>query len=296
MRMGIATPVVLRVPGRSEAWEDHAGIAEVSRIAEAGDRLGFHFVTCSEHVGVPPGGWSPRLPQGRGTRYWDPLATLSYLAARTERIRLLTNVLVLGYHHPLAIAKRYGTLDLISGGRVVLGLGVGTMEEEFRVLGADFEDRGPRADDAMRALRAILSDPNPVYRGEYHHIEGLVVDPHAIQDRVPLWVGGHSVRALRRACTLGDGWLPATTELTVIREMLDRFPGRADDFEVVAGADEVLDPLGEPARVEEKLAEMADAGVTMSPFRPLHRSLEHYLEQLEAMASLSAFEPLAAGA
>ena len=293
MRLGLSTPVVVKVPGHTAAWEDTAGIAEITRVAELADRLGFHFLTCSEHVAMPPGIPSPQLPQGRGTRYWDPLATLSWLAARTENIRLLTNVLVLGYHHPLAIAKRYGTLDRMSGGRVRLGLGVGTAEEEFRTLGAEFEGRGLRADDAIRALRAALSQKEPEYHGEFYDFAGLVVDPYAVQERVPLWVGGHSGRALRRAVTLADGWIPGAPDADTLRTMLAAYPDRPDGFEVVSGLGAALDPLTDPDRVEETFHTAAAAGVTMVPFRPVHRSLGHYLEQLEAVAALDAFEPLA---
>src|SRR6185503_4388168 len=128
-----------------------AGPADVAAIARAADRLGFHHVTCSEHVAVPTSAAATR-----GTRYYDPLATFGYLAAHTQRIRFVTHVLVLGYHHPLAIAKRYGTLDRLTGGRLVLGVGVGTLAEEFALLGAPFADRGPRYEDAIRALRSAF--------------------------------------------------------------------------------------------------------------------------------------------
>ena len=117
-------------------------------------------------------------------------------------------MLVLGYHHPLEIAKRYGTLDKISNGRVILGVGVGTLKDEFDLIGAPFDDRGPRGDDAMRALRASLSQRQPEYHGEFYDFEGLVVDPCAVQPHVPLWVGGRTFRSLRRAVALGDGWSP----------------------------------------------------------------------------------------
>src|SRR5205807_10250917 len=129
----------------------------------------------------------------RGARYWDPLATFGFLAARTERIRLATHVLVLGYHHPLELAKRYGTLDRVSGGRLILGLGVGTLKEEFDLLGVPFDGRGERADAAIRELRASLSKRQP---GFY---ESVVVDPCAVQDRMPIWIGGRTARSLRRA-------------------------------------------------------------------------------------------------
>src|SRR3954467_12873818 len=203
MRLGIITPVVLKRPHAHAPWEDDAGIDEIALVAEAADRLDYHHVTCSEHVAVPFGAGDMR-----GAAYWDPLSTFGYLAARTQQIRLVTHVLVLGYHHPLEIAKRYGTLDRVSGGRLVLGVGVGTLQEEFELLGAEFEGRGERADDSLRALRASLSQIEPVYRGEHYAYDGLVVDPCAMQPRVPIWVGGRTARSLRRAVELADDWAP----------------------------------------------------------------------------------------
>ncbi len=117
------------------ARRGHRGGGQRGQTAEG---LGYYHLTCSEHVVIP----TDVAPE-RGSRYWDPLATFGYLAAVTSRIRLATNVLVLGYHHPLEIAKRYGTLDQVCAGRLVLGLGVGSLEEEFDLLGAPFGDRGP---------------------------------------------------------------------------------------------------------------------------------------------------------
>ncbi|GAB2518182.1 TIGR03619 family F420-dependent LLM class oxidoreductase [Nocardia heshunensis] len=291
MRMGIATPVVLDIPGWSAAWEGDAGIGELAAIAETADRLGFDHLTCSEHVAVAEHSESGMLGGTRGTRYWDPLATLSYLAALTTRIRLCTSVLVLGYHHPLAIAKRYGTLDVISGGRVVLGVGVGTAREEFDLLGASFTDRGRRADDAMAALRAALGQRVPEYAGSHYEFSGLVVEPHAVQARVPLWVGGVSDAALRRAITLGDGWLPAGLDPAALRERLDRFDCRTPGFEVVIGTTRRIDPITEPGHAEQVLGELADAGATIVQPRLRHESLAQYLDQLAALSELSCFEP-----
>lgn len=291
MRMGIATPVVLDIPGWSAAWERKAGIAEIVRIAETADRLGFDHLTCSEHVAVAEGSDSAMLGGSRGTRYWDPLATLSYLAARTTRIRLCTSVLVLGYHHPLAIAKRYGTLDAISGGRVVLGVGVGTARAEFDLLGASFTDRGRRADDAIGALRAALGQRVPEYSGSHYRFSGLVVEPYAVQARLPLWVGGVSDAALRRATTLGDGWLPAGLDPAALRQRLDRFDCGAPGFEVVVGTTRRLDPIADPGHAEQALGELADAGATIVQPRLRHESLAQYLEQLAALSELSCFDP-----
>ena len=217
LELSVATPVVTMLPGAHAAWEEDASIEEVARIAEAADRLGYHHLTCSEHIGVPAAD-APR----RGATYWDPLATFGYIAARTEHIRLTTSVLVLGYHHPLEIAKRYGTLDRVSGGRLILGVGVGTLQEEFDLLGAPFEDRGARADDALRALRASLSEEEPAYDGEHYSFGGLIVDPCAVQEHVPIWVGGRTLRSLRRAVALGDGWCPFGVKAATATEWLGR--------------------------------------------------------------------------
>src|SRR5258705_8683086 len=162
MRLGIITPVVLKRPHAHAPWEQEAGIEEIAMVAETADRLGYHHVTCSEHIAVPFS-----AGEMRGAAYWDPLPTFGYLAARTNQIRLVTHVLVLGYHHPLEIAKRYGTLDRVSGGRLILGVGIGTLEEEFHLLGARFEDRGPVYEDALRALRAAFGRREPRYEGTH---------------------------------------------------------------------------------------------------------------------------------
>lgn len=283
MRLAINTPIVVATPGRHAVWELDAGIEDLATIAVAADRLGYHHVTCSEHVAISAESHSAMLGGGRGTRYWDPLATFGYLSAVTRRIRFVTSVLVLGYHHPLEIAKRYGTLDLISGGRLVLGVGVGTAAEEFDLLGAPFDDRGIRADDAMRALRASLSRREPVYQGEYYRYEGLVVEPHAVQDRVPLWVGGASARALRRAVELGEGWLPAAIEPELLRARLARWRSVPAEFEVSARPPSPLDPIGDPSGTQRLVTAMRDAGTTILEARFVHQSLAHYLDQLEAL-------------
>ena len=118
--MGITTPVLTMLPDAHARWEQEGTIDDVVAVAEVADRLGYPHLTCSEHVVIPTD-----VAAVRGSRYWDPLATFGYLAAFTTRIRLATNVLVLGYHHPLEIAKRYGTLDQVCKGRLVLGLGSG---------------------------------------------------------------------------------------------------------------------------------------------------------------------------
>jgi probable F420-dependent oxidoreductase len=280
VKIGIATPVVTNVGGAALGWERDATIEDIGRVAETADRLGYFHLTCSEHIGMP----SSEAGR-RGARYWDPLATLGYIAARTERIRLATMTLVLGYHHPLEIVKRYGTLDHVSQGRVILGVGVGSLKEEFDLLGAPFEDRGARGDDALRALRVALPANEPAYDGEYYSFSGLTVDPCALQPHMPIWVGGRTKRSLRRALSLADGWCPFGISADTAAEWLSARDVPAG-FEVVLPADGPLDPVGDPEATKETLEKMAAAGTTTLFAYFSHDSLEHYLEQVHALAQL----------
>lgn len=282
MRIGITSPVVTALPGAFSPWERTASVADLVAVATAADRLGFDHLTCSEHVAVPTA-----VAEQRGGTYWDPLATLSHLAAHTTRIRLATQVLVLGYHHPLAIAKRYGTLDLLSGGRLVLGLGVGSLEEEFDLLGADFDARGAVADDALPALRAALGGgARPSYDGPRFAFGDVVVEPHAVQPRVPFWIGGHTARSLRRAREHGDGWIPFGLPHDRLRAMLDA-TDLPDGFEVVLGAGRPVDPLGEPDRTRRALDRTVATGATVVNVHVAAGSADHYVDQLAALAALA---------
>lgn len=277
--VGIVTPMLTAVPGMHSAWEPSGSVDAIVAIVQCADRLGFDHVTCSEHVAVPTA-----VAEQRGGTYWDPLATLSYLACATERIRLLPYVLVLGYSHPVALAKRYGTLDRLSGGRVTLGLGVGTLQEEFALLGAPFVDRGARADDALRALRAAMSEREPSYSGSHYAFDGLVVEPHAVQSHVPFWIGGQGERSLRRAVELADGWAPFGLQPRAVAELLagrDLAPG----FDVVLPVGP-LDPLAEPAAASERIARSQEAGATRVAATIRSASPEHYCDQLHALAEL----------
>jgi probable F420-dependent oxidoreductase len=215
---------------------------------------------------------------------------MGYLAACTGRIRLASYCVVLGYTHPLQIAKSYGTLDRISGGRLILGVGVGSLQQEFDLLGRPFEDRGARADDAIRALRASLSTREPSYHGEFYDYEGWIVEPHAVQERVPIWVAGRSMRSLRRALELGDGWIPFGMTLEELLPMIERRQGeiaeRGEGFDLVLAPEPPLDPVEDPGGARAALDRYRSAGATGLTVRFRHRSLRHYVEQLHAMAEI----------
>ncbi|MER6126492.1 LLM class F420-dependent oxidoreductase [Streptomyces sp. NPDC001795] len=188
----------------AELWEAGAGPEDLVAVARAAERAGFDYVASCDHVAVPR-----RLAPAMSTVWYDPVATLSYLAGVTERVRLLSHVAIVGLRHPLVTAKQYATLDHLSGGRLVLGVGAGHVEEEFEALGVDFRRRGAVLDECIDALRAALGPEEfPEYHGKSYDFEGLGQRPRPRQENIPLWVGGSSPAAVRRAALKGDGWLP----------------------------------------------------------------------------------------
>ncbi|MEO7428756.1 MAG: LLM class flavin-dependent oxidoreductase, partial [Acidimicrobiales bacterium] len=186
------------------------------------------------------------------------------------------------------------TLDQLSGGRLVLGLGVGSLQEEFELLGVPFGDRGPRADDHLRALRASMSQPMPSYDGSHYRFSGMVVDPCAVQERVPFWIGGRTARSLRRAVELGDGWCPFGLRADDVERMVaaaratPAWAERQQPLEIVLQNQRPVDPLGEPAAAGDAARALRQAGATMLSLRLVHHSVEHYIEQLGAMVQVVA--------
>ncbi|MGV9244410.1 LLM class F420-dependent oxidoreductase [Streptomyces sp. NPDC003710] len=188
----------------AEPWEASAGPEDLAEIARAADRAGFDYLASCDHVAIPG-----RLAPAMGTVWYDPVATLSYLAAVTVRVRLLSHVAIVALRHPLVTAKQYATLDRLCGGRLVLGVGAGHVPEEFAALGVDFRRRGALLDETIDALRAALGPEEfPVHHGKAYDFEGLGQRPRPAQARIPVWVGGSSPAAVRRAALRGDGWLP----------------------------------------------------------------------------------------
>jgi probable F420-dependent oxidoreductase len=291
MRFGLITPVVTRFPGRHGAWEASATPDDLRRIAQAADELGYHHLTCSDHVGIPA-----EVTKVRGDCYYDPFSTLGFFAAVTRRIKLATHVLVLPYHHPLEVAKRLGTIDRLSGGRVIAGVGVGTLRAEFELLGVEFEGRGERYEDALRALRAALGTRTPEYRGTHYAFEDIVIEPHAAQARMPLWLGGRTPRSLRRALMYGDGWDPFGLTYDQLRSLLQgarewpQWREHEGEFELVLAPEESFDvrTAAGLANAVEVVERYAGIGATALNLRFMHATLATYLDSLERFAAKAA--------
>lgn len=189
MRFGIHLPQF----GRAASPES---IADAARQA---DDLGFAHVWVSDHLGIPAD--APYPP----AYMFDPLTTLTWAAAATTHIGLGTSVLVIPYRAPLALAKQLASIDVLSGGRLIVGAGPGWLAGEFAALGVPYDQRGVRTDEGIAAMRACWTERVVNYRATTVAIDGLRVVPQPGRP-VPIWIGGASGRALRRAAALGDGW------------------------------------------------------------------------------------------
>ncbi len=187
---------------------------QMSAVAQRAEQLGFESVWVAEHL-VFPTAIRSRYPYGAGgvppinpaTPLLDPLLVLMQVAARTERIRLGTNVYILPLRHPVAVARMAMTLDLLSNGRLTFGVGLGWLAEEFDAVGVDFASRGARTREYVRAIRTLWTEPEPSFEGRYVSFGPLRFEPKPVQKpHPPLIFGGESAAALRRAAALGDGW------------------------------------------------------------------------------------------
>jgi probable F420-dependent oxidoreductase len=201
------------------AVDDPGGWEPLLERARLADRVGVDRVVVSDHVvfgedldayGEPDTGGTTggRQPTGPDGHWLEPLTLLTAVAATTDRVRLGTGILLAALRRPAVLAKQVATLDVLSGGRVELGVGVGWLEEEFRVLGVPFERRGKRTDEHIGAMRALWTQELPTYQGEMVSFEHAISRPQPVQGAVPITIGGHTSAAARRAGRLGDGFFP----------------------------------------------------------------------------------------
>jgi probable F420-dependent oxidoreductase len=187
-------------------------------VARAAEAAGALYVGVCEHVAIPR-----PLDETMGATWYHPIATLGFLAGVTATVRLLSHVIALPYHHPLEVAKAFATLDRLSGGRAVLGVGAGHVAAEFALLGVDFAGRGAHMEAALPALRAALDDEYPSLPGGAFGLDGrAALAPRPVQESVPIWVGGSSPVAVRRAAQYGDGWLPQGIRPADLPGVVDR--------------------------------------------------------------------------
>lgn len=184
---------------------DSTELPDLVRIALAAEEAGFDSLWTIEHLILSDPQHTPS-PLPPTTRLFDPIVALSFVAAHTNRIQLATGVAILPFRNPLVFAKQIASLDVLSEGRVMLGVGVGYVRAEFEAMGVPFADRGKRTDDYIAAMQAIWADPPQWHQGRYVRFSHIRSMPVPCQDRIPIVIGGSTGAAYRRAVRLGDEW------------------------------------------------------------------------------------------
>lgn len=294
---GIQLPIQAQSTVFAEAWEAGAGVEELVSVARVAEHAGFAYVAVCDHVAIP----KSRAP-AMSTTWYDCVATLAYLAGLTHRVRLLSHIYVLPYRHPLAAAKQWMTLDALSGGRAILGVGTGHLEAEFAALGVDYHRRGALLDEAIDAVRAAFAKDFSAHAGAAWSYHEMGQQPRPVQPQVPIWVGGSSSAALRRAAERGDGWLPQgppeggmSAGIARLQEMRDRAgrAGRPFTVGALSGPLYVGDPRwdvgravhGSPEQIAAFLRVLAGFGVDQIQVAFRSRDVHELYDQLRVFGA-----------
>ena len=295
LQVGIQLPVQSQSTIYVDPWETTAGPTDLAAVARQADESGFLYVAVCDHMAIPR-----RLADAMGTTWYDPVATLGWLAALTTRVQLLSHVYIAAQRHPLRTAKEFSTLDVLSGGRVIIGVGAGHVNEEFDAVGVDFDHRGSALDEALAALSGALTEEFVTLPGPRWPTAEMAVAPRPVQQpRPPIWVGGSSHAALRRAARYGDGWLPQTPKRSDMAELIPallemRAEFRPDDPLAVGalGGPLHVGPAdwelprgtrsGSPEELGEWLRQWADLGVSHIQLRFPSRSATELCDQIAA--------------
>ncbi len=263
----------------------------ITAFAQFAEELGFDALWVSDHV-VVPRSLDSRYPYSRDGSFpvspdvplMEPLATLLFAAAVTERVKLGTTVLVIPMRNPIVTAKQLASLDVLSNGRLILGVGAGWMEEEFKMLGVPFERRGARTNEYIRLIKALWTEENPSFEGKFWQIKDVGFSPKPLQQpHPPIWTGGHSAPALRRAGRLSDGWHAVGVSPDTLREQFQEVQRHAQE----AGRDPAsltlsVRPrvrLDDPAKTIELLRSYREVGVS-------HVVLEMFAPDMDRVRSL----------
>ncbi|MEM4407872.1 MAG: LLM class F420-dependent oxidoreductase [Candidatus Caldarchaeum sp.] len=281
MKFGVALP----------NFGKYASCESILRVAREAERLGYDSVWVSDHITVPI------YHGGFGQVFYEPLTTLAYVAASTERVLLGTSAIVLPYRNPVVTAKALSTLDVLSGGRLIVGVAAGWIEAEFVALGVPFTDRGALTDEGIEVLRAVFESSVPTFYGRRYRLEDMVFLPLPVQKpRPPIIVAGVSPAAISRAARLGDGWHPVglTPEelgqkVQLLYEELAK-RGRGQDgfgvymrknLQIGAVEEKESEPLrGSLDKVREGIERYLEAGTTHLVFQVLSGTFEGVLDTM----------------
>jgi probable F420-dependent oxidoreductase len=303
----------VRLPGLGGRYTPEA----IVRMAQRAEELGYDALWAPDHIVIPvqfesryPYSYSGRFPFPADAPFPEAHTLLSFLASVTRRVRLGTSVMIMPLRNPVLNAKMLATLQYLSGGRLVLGAGVGWLREEGEAMGVPWDHRGQRTDEHIQLMRALWTQEDPRFEGRFYRIAGVRCEPRPPVPP-PVWVGGHGEPALRRVARLGDGWItaggtpdeiaplwqqvqqlaqehgrdPASITFAVQALLRLRPNGGGEEASTTAGDDRIMALRGSPSRVTELVDEFRRVGVQhlilVPPFRP---GPEVVLEMLELFA------------
>jgi probable F420-dependent oxidoreductase len=243
--------------------------------AQTAEQIGIHSAWASDHVCWPaqfeskyPYSSDGSFPAPAGLGWLDPIGTLLFVAGCTEQIRLGFTVLILPYRQPVATAKQLATIDVVSEGRLILGVGVGWMREEAQVLGMPWDNRGRRSDEQLEIFEALFQEETPSYDGTYYSFPQVRFEPKPIQQPLPVWVGGNSPAAFRRTARFGHAFHAAFEPLDVVEK----------EWEQVREACEAI--ARDPDELDLSLRMFLDPSETMEPAKSIGGSVDQMVDTI----------------
>ena len=301
MKFTTTVPGLSRYPPIEPPWSSSLSSADLQLVARTADELGYDALLVPEHLVLPN-----ELAEAMGAYWPDALTAMAFLAGATTRIALASSVVILPLHHPVALAKAVSTLDVMSGGRVILAVGVGHAEPEFDALGVPFHERGRVADEYLEAMRLLWQEAEPRFEGRYVSFGGVRFEPKPLQrPHPPIWIGGNSAAALRRAARYGQGWFPWLVTAEELPAHLARLraqpefgppdrpfdvvlsvsPVRVSEFDhrPLEGTEGMPAPIGSRDELVDAVGRLAELGVTWTsvPYPgPRAGSLSEHLDQM----------------
>ena len=266
-----------------------SGVADpdiLRSVAQAADAAGLESLWCGEHVVLPKPRVAPS-PADPDLEFLHPSVVLTYLAACTERVKLGTGIVLIAQRNPVVLAKEFASADVLSRGRMILGVGAGYLEPEFDAIGAPFRERGRRTDEAIDVMRALWNEEDPTFDGDFWQFRGIDAHPRPVTaGGVPIHVGGHSEAALRRAAERGQGWYGWMQDPEQTAAYVERLNRLCEEVERPAELGPLEITITPPARLTaEAVEQYANAGAQrlVSLSARAERSLLHAVEHLTSL-------------
>lgn len=272
----------------------------IREFAQTAEDLGYTHILAYDHVlGADPEGYAPwRGPYTYQDPFMEPFSLFSYIAAATKRLGLVTGIVILPQRETALVAKQAATLDVLSNGRLRLGIGIGWNRVEYEALNKDFNNRGKRIEEQVTVLRQLWREPVVTFRGKWHSIVSAGLNPLPIQKTIPIWFGGHADAVLKRVAHLGDGWLPNYRTAAEAKPSLDKIARYLDDADR-NWSDIGLEPRlyfdeGDINRWLKEISAWREAGATHLTFTSLRSGFREPQEHLNAIKQFAEVAGLSA--